>query len=135
MANIRLEVVLGIPFFNFSMTDICFAEREFVWRTYTAAKTLLTIRRVEIIDKKEFAMAVSNVENETFVMHVAALAKATIIPIYHFYQAQVALLISEEIRILVEYFDFSNLFSLDSAAELPEYIRINNHPINLLDNK
>ena len=42
---------------------------------------------------------------------------------------------SKKTRILIEYSDFSNIFFLDSASELLEYTRINDHPINLLDNK
>ena len=42
---------------------------------------------------------------------------------------------SEKIGIPAEYFHFSNIFSSDSVAELLAYIGINNHPINLLDNK
>ena len=42
---------------------------------------------------------------------------------------------SEKTRILAEYSDFSNIFSSDSAVELSEYTGINNHLINLLDNK
>ena len=78
---------------------------------------------------------VLNVDNKTFIVHVAALAESTTIPIYPSYQAQVALQISKETEILVEYSNFSNVFSSNSAAELPEHIGINNHSINLLDNK
>ena len=45
------------------------------------------------------------------------------------------MLTSKENRIPDEYSDFSRVFSSDSAAELPEHTGINNHPINLLDNK
>ena len=38
-------------------------------------------------------------------------------------------------RIPTEYSDFSNVFSSDSVAELPEYNGINDYSINLLDNK
>ena len=51
------------------------------------------------------------------------------------YPAQVAALTSEETGIPAEYSDFSDIFSSDSTAELPEYTRINDPPINLLDNK
>ena len=54
--------------------DIRFAERELVWRTYSAAEALPTTRRVEIIDKKEFAVAALNKDDETFVMHTAAIS-------------------------------------------------------------
>ena len=42
---------------------------------------------------------------------------------------------SEKTGISAEYSDFSNVFSSDSAVKLLEHTRINDHPINLLDNK
>ena len=100
-----------------------------------AAEALPTTQRVEIIDKREFIAAALNVDSEIFVLHVAALAEPTTIPIYLSCQAQVAVLISKETGISAEYSNFSNVFSSDSTAKLPEYTRINNHLINLLDNK
>ena len=44
------------------------------------------------------------------------------------------MLTSEEIGILAEYSDFSDVFSSDSTAELLEHAGINDHPINLLNN-
>ena len=57
------------------------------------------------------------------------------IPIYPSYQAQVVVVTSEKTGIPAEYSDFSNRFSSDSAAKLPEYTKINNYTIDLLDNK
>ena len=135
LANISLEMVLGMFFLILSKADIRFAERELVWRTYTAAKVLPTTRKVEIINKREFAVAVLNTDNETFMVHIAALVKPITMPIYPSCQTQVAALTSEETGMPAEYSDFSNVFSSDSAVELLEHIEINNHPINLLDNK
>ena len=42
---------------------------------------------------------------------------------------------TEETEILAKYFDFSNIVSSDSAAKLSEYTRINDHLINLLNDK
>ena len=70
-----------MSFLTFSKADIRFAERELVWRTYTAAEALLTTRRMEIIDKREFVAAVLNGDNETFLVHITALAEPTIMPI------------------------------------------------------
>ena len=128
-------MVLGMPFLTLSKADIRFAEQELVWRTYTATEALPTTKRVEIIDKREFAIAALNADNETFVIHVVALSKPTIMPIYLSCLAQVAVLTSEETGIPTKYSDFSNVFSSDSAAELPEHTGINDHPINLLDDK
>ena len=128
-------MVLEILFFTLNKVDIRFAERKLVWRTYTVTEALPTTRRVETIDKKKFTAAILNVDNETFVVHIAALAKSTIMPIYSSCQAQVAALTSEKTGILAKYSDFSNVFSSDSAERLPEHTRINDHPINLLDDK
>ena len=69
-------------FLTLSKANIRFVERELVWRIYTAAEALPITRRVEIINKREFAMAALNVDNETFIVHVVALVKPTTMPIY-----------------------------------------------------
>ena len=100
-----------------------------------AAETLPTTRKVEIINKREFATAALNEDNETFVIYVAALAELITIPIYPSCQAQVAALTRKKTRIPAKYSDFSNVFSSHSAIELLEHTGINDHPINLLDKK
>ena len=135
LANIDLQVILRILFLTFSKANIRFAEQELVWKTYTAVEALPTTKKVKIIDKREFTVVALNADDETFVVHIAALAKPMTIPIYSFCQAQVAILMSEKTRIPTEYSNFSNVFSSDSAAELPEHNGINDHPIDLLDNK
>ena len=92
-------------------------------------------KKVEIIDKREIVAATFNADDETFVVHIMALAKPTTISIYLFCQAQVIALTSEETGILAEYSYFSNVFSSDSAAKLPEHTRINDHSIDLLEDK
>ena len=90
---------------------------------------------MEIIDKREFAVEALNTVNETFLVYIVALAKPTTMSIYLSYQAQVALPTKEKTRILTEYSDFSNIFSSNSAAKLPEYTKIHDYSINLQDNK
>ena len=80
-------MVLKMPFLTFTKADIWFAEQKVVWRIYTAAEAVPTTRRINIIDKKEFAAAALNADDKAFVLHVVALAKPTIIPIYPFCQA------------------------------------------------
>ena len=92
-------------------------------------------KREEIIDQREFAAAALNEDDETFVVHVATLAEPTTMPIYPSCQAQFTALTSEETGIPAKYSDFSNVFSSDSVAELPEHTEINDCPIKLLDNK
>lgn len=41
----------------------------------------------------------------------------------------------EEVIILFEYADYTDVFSPDSVAELPKHTNINNHSIDLIDDK
>ena len=68
-------------------------------------------------------------------VYVAALAEPKIISIYLFCLAQIASLTSKESGILTEYSDFSNVFSANSTVKLLKYTGINDHSINLLNNK
>lgn len=78
-------------------------------------------------------VAVQNADNKIFIVYILALVKLMIIPIYFSYKAQITLLINIEISI--KYSNFLNIFSSDFAAELLEYTRIKNYPIDLLDSK
>ena len=81
-------------FLTFSNADIQFAEKELTWRSYIAAEALPTTKRVELINKKEFAKAALNKKSETFVMHVAALKALLVgIAIYFSQEAQILALI------------------------------------------
>lgn len=41
----------------------------------------------------------------------------------------------KEVTISAEYLDYTDVFSLDSAAKLPKHTRINDYPIDLIDDK
>ena len=65
-----------------SKANIRFAEQKLVWRTYIAAEALQITKSIEIIDKKEFAVAVLNADDETFIVYVVTLAKPITMPIH-----------------------------------------------------
>ena len=133
LANTSMEVVLGMPFLTLSNADIRFAARELEWRTYTVAEALPTTERVELFNTKEFAAAALGVDDEAFVVHVASVLELD--SVHPSRQAQIASLDVEEVTIPAEYSDYANVFSSDSAAGLPEHTSINNHPIDLIDDK
>lgn len=56
-------------------------------------------------------------------------------PIHPSQRAQVALLLADEAPVDVpsEYSNYADVFSPESAVELPEHTGINDHPINLVD--
>ena len=68
LADISAEVVLGMPFLTFSNANVQFVEKELTWRSYITAEALPSTKRVELIDKKEFAKAALDENSETFVV-------------------------------------------------------------------
>ena len=133
LADISAEVVLGMPFLTLSNADVQFVEKELTWRSYTTAKALPTTKRVELINKKEFAKAALDEKSETFVAHVASLNLA---PGIHLDRAaQIASLLIEEVKIPDEYSDFTDVFSEKKALVLPERTELNEHAIDLEDGK
>lgn len=53
--------------------DFWFDVRKLTRRSYTAVQILLTISRVQFIDKKEFTKAILNKNSKTFVIYMAIL--------------------------------------------------------------
>ena len=137
LAPTSSEVVLGIPFLTFCNANIRFAEGELTWRTYTTAEALPTTRKVELIDKKEFAKAALDENLEPFVVHVVAIGGSTKMSIHLSCQAQIALLNLKETpdTVPAEYSDFADISSEKSAAELPQHTGKSNHAIDLEDGK
>ncbi len=74
LADVKPDVVLGMPFLNMSHGDVDFQAWDLQWRSYTTGDVLLTTMRVELLGKKEFAVAALDPEHEAFVVHIAALS-------------------------------------------------------------
>ena len=55
--------------------------------------------------------------------------------VYSSWQAQITLLDVKEVIIPAKYLDYTNVFSPNSAAELPKHIGINNHSMDLINDK
>ncbi len=73
LADIKLDVVLGMLFLTMSNDDIDFQAWNLQWRPYITGNILPTTKRVELIGKKKFIALAFDSEYETFVVHVAAL--------------------------------------------------------------
>ena len=131
LTDISAEVVLGMPFLTLSNADVQFVENELTWRSYTTAKTLPSIKRVELIDKKEFAKAALDENSKTFVVYIASLS--LVLRIHLDREAQIASLLTEEVKIPDEYSDFTNVFSEEKALVLRECTEFNKYAINQED--
>ena len=93
-----------------------------------------------MIDKKDFVIAALDANSKMFVVHVA-IREQKEMPVHFKKQAQIkaqigALLFNEApTEVPVEYSDYSNGFSAEHAAELPENTGINEHAIELEEDK
>ena len=74
LANVKPEIVFGMPFLTMSNADIDFQARNLQWRSYTTRDILSTTRQVELIGNKEFVAAALDAEYEAFVVHLAAFS-------------------------------------------------------------
>ena len=71
VADTKFEVVLGMLFLKISNANVAFGEETLTWRSYTTNKALPTTKQVQLVDLKEFVIAMLDVDSETFVVHMA----------------------------------------------------------------
>ena len=70
IANTKFEVILKMLFLKISNTDILFNKETLTWKSYITNKALPTTKQVQIVDPKEFIIAVLNIDSKTFIVHV-----------------------------------------------------------------
>ncbi len=135
LAEVKPNVMLEMPFLTMSNANIDFQARDLQWRSYTIRDVLSTIRQIELIWKREFAVAAFDPEHETFVIHITALSMDLGDEVYPSRRAQIAHLKVDETpsKVPSKYTDFADVFSPKLAAELPEHTRINDYAIELVD--
>ena len=63
-----------MPFLIFSNADVQFVKKELTWKTYTTAKALPPIQRIELIDKKKYAKVALNKNIEAFIVYISFLS-------------------------------------------------------------
>lgn len=68
LANVKLNVMFGMPFLIMSNANIDFQSRNLQCRSYPTEDILPTTRQVELIGKKKFVAATLNPKYETFVV-------------------------------------------------------------------
>ena len=136
MAHTKFEVILEMPFLKISNADVSFGKKTLTWRTYTTNKALSTTKQVQIVDPKEFVIIALDVDSKIFVVHVAIREREEI-SVHSKKQAQIGALLFDEAstEVLVEYSNYSNVFSAENITELLENTGINEHAIKLEEGK
>ncbi len=135
LANVKPDIMLGIPFLTMSNADVDFQAWDLQGRSYTIGDILPTTRWLELIGKKEFVATALDQEHEAFVVHVAALSADSGDKVHPSKIAQISYLKADQAysEVSSEYADFADVFSPKLAAEFPEYTGINDHIIELVD--
>ncbi len=135
LADVKPDVVLGMPFLIMSNADIGFQARDLQWRFYTTRNVLTTTRQIELIGKKEFTVEALNLEHKAFVIYVVAFSLDLGDEVYPLKKTQISYLKVDKAptKVPSEYTDFVDVFSPKLAVELLEHTRINNHAIELVD--
>ena len=119
-----------------SNTDVSFGESTLIWKSYITSKALSTTKRVQLIDPKEFVIAALDADSETFIVHVA-IREWEEMPVHSEKQTQIGALLFDKAptEVPAEYSDYSNVFSTENAAELPEHTGMNDHAIKQEEGK
>ena len=129
LVNVKPDTRLKMPFITMSNVNIDFQTRNLQWRFYTT-------KQVKLIEKKEFAVAVFDLEHETFVVYITTLSVDLRDQMHLSKKAQIAHLKADEapIEMLSKYADFADVFSLKLATKLLKH-KISNYAIKLIDHQ
>lgn len=111
-------------FLIFSNANILFSNQKLIWRFYIVTKSLPTTKKIELIDKKKSAKIALNKNVEAFGLYITSPTLVSI-PISLGKNAQIVLLIAQEMKILAKYLDFLNVFSNKKALVLFELTKLN----------
>ena len=109
LANLRIEVILEMPFFIFNNINVSFAEQKLVLRLYTASKALSITKQIEIINKNKFTKAALDKNVKAFVVYVTSFSLNLILTNLT-EKAPISLLVAKKVKILTKYFNFLDVF-------------------------
>lgn len=76
-------------FLDLSNANFQFGTEKLILKPYTIAKTLPTISKIKIIDKKKFAKIALNKNCKTFMIYITTLEVLIIISIYTLWAPQI----------------------------------------------
>lgn len=140
LAQTILEIMFEILFLTLAKVQFL-DKKALTWWKYLTADALLTQKRVEIVNSKEFAkLALRN--KKAFVVHIStlfirkieikALKKNELAQVHPFYQTQIFYTImGKKVKIFVKYLDNSDVFLTDFVAKLREHNSTNDHAIDI----
>lgn len=70
LTDISINFSFRIFFYIFSSLAINLNKSKISYKLYSNAEVFPNIKQIELIRKKEFAIAVLNMDNKTFIIHI-----------------------------------------------------------------
>lgn len=122
-------------FLIYSNANMQFIEKELEQKSYTTLEILSTTKKIELINKRKFAITALDKNAKTFMVYVTILLAILIMQVHFFYQAQIGLLFTFKVFTKVLYKYLSYIIFFDLMIELPQNIGINEHTIKLIKSK
>ena len=137
LADVKLEILLGILFLTINNVNIDFQAWNLQWRSYIIENVFPTTIQVELIRKKKFAVTALDPGYRAFVVHVTVLSVDLGDKMHPSKRVQLAYLKADGAltKYPSEYADFADVFSPKLVAELSEHTKINDHAIKLVDDQ
>ena len=98
---------------------------------------LLTTRKVELIKKNKFVIAIFHLEHKSFIVYIAALSVDSNDKIHLSKKALIVYLNADKAptKVASEYIKFADVFLPKLATKHPDYMRINDHAIELINDQ
>ena len=106
--------------------------------SYTTRDKISTNKQVELIGKREFVVAVLDLEHKIFVVHIAALTSVDVGNEMHPLKRDLIAHLKVDkafTKVLNKYVDFVDVFSRKLASEFLQHTGINNYTIKLIDDQ
>lgn len=91
-ANISKDVISRIQFLTLSNIELNFNKNKLRWRFYTTIKAFFNTRQVKLMRKKQFAVVVLDLKDDTFMVHILSLAIFDTNEVYLSHRVEIALL-------------------------------------------
>ena len=123
-------------FLTMSNANVDFQAWDLQWRSYTTRDVFPTLRQVKLIRKTKFIAVIFDLKYKAFIIHIASLNLNSNNEVHPSKKAQIAYLKVDKVSTKVsnEYANFVDVFLPKLAIELPKYMRIKNHTIELVNN-
>lgn len=119
LADINIDIAFEMLFLTLSNVEVSYTNWKLKYKLYTIAKTLFTIRQINLIGKKKFEATAFNPDNKIFEVHVAFFISTNLgLEIHLSWRTQIVFLKANQafISVFFEYINFADILFKDIIA-------------------